>query len=223
MELRLLLVPHICGPILGVPVEVCRERYEHIRELEVADTSQEGEPEILIRSDYYLKLATGERIQGNGGRVAIHTELGWILSGPVSSYKQHCTNLITHVTIVDSGPTLKDLDNRLRLFWDLESMGVTDTEDAQFSSIIVLCDGRYEVSLPWRDSCVSIPDNLQLCESRLHSLLKRLKQTPDTLKEYDNIIQQQLKNGIVEVLQDSPTQIQDRIHYLLYNAVIKKG
>ena len=40
MELTLLSVQRICGPIAGVPVEVCRELYEHVRELELADTSQ---------------------------------------------------------------------------------------------------------------------------------------------------------------------------------------
>uniref|UniRef100_A0A1X7TX60 Uncharacterized protein n=1 Tax=Amphimedon queenslandica TaxID=400682 RepID=A0A1X7TX60_AMPQE len=94
MKLRLFSVPHISGPISGVPVEVYRERNEHIKELDLADTSQ-GEPETLIGSDYYSKLATGERIHGNGGPVAVYTELGWILSNPVFSYNQHCTNLIT--------------------------------------------------------------------------------------------------------------------------------
>ena len=41
MELKLLSVPRICGPISGVSVEVCRELYEHVRELDLADTSQE--------------------------------------------------------------------------------------------------------------------------------------------------------------------------------------
>ena len=65
----------------------------------------------------------------------------------------------------------------------------------------------------------SIPDNLQLCISRLHSLLKQLKQT---LKEYDHIIQQQLENGIIVVVQGPHTSTQDRIHYLPHHCVIRK-
>ena len=224
MELCLLSVPYICGPISGTSLEVCKERYEHLRELDLADTVQEGEPELLIGADYYWKLVTGEKIEGNGGPVAIYTKFGWVLSGPVSCNDQHTTNLVTHVLRVDSGPTLKDLDKRLRSFWDLESLGVTDTEDTvleQFSSIVTLRDGRYEVSLPWKDPCSSIPDNLQLSQGRLHSLLRRLRQTPDILREYDNIIQQQLQKGIVEIV-DDPHTVPGRVHYLPHHAVIRK-
>ena len=80
---------------------------------------------------------------------------------------------------VDLGPTLKDLDKRLRSFWDIESLGITDTKDTvleQFSSIVTLRDGCYEVSLPWKDPCSSITDNLQLSQGRLCILLKRLRQ-----------------------------------------------
>ena len=125
---------------------------------------------------------------------------------------------------VDSGPTLKDLDKRLRSFWDLESLGITDTEATvleQFSSIVTLRDGRYEVSLPWKDPCSSIPDNLQLSQGRLRSLLRRLRQTPGILKEYDNIIQQQLQKGIVEIVKNPHTD-PGRVHYLPHHAVIRR-
>ena len=174
MKLCLLSVPYICGPISGTPLEVCKERHEHLRELNLANTVQEGEPELLIGADYW-KLVTGEKIKGNGGPVAIYIKLGWVLSGPFSCNDQHTTNLVTHVLRVDSGPTLKDLDKRLRSFTDLESLGITDTEDTVlelFSSIVTLWDGHYEVSLPWKDPCSSIPDNLQLSQGRLHSLLR---------------------------------------------------
>ena len=91
----------------------------------------------------------------------------------------------------------------------------------QFSSIVTLRDGRYEVSLPWKDPCSSIPDNLQLSQGRLHSLLRRLRQTPDILKEYDNIIQQQLQKGIVEIVENLHT-VPGRVHYLPHHAVIRR-
>ena len=71
MELCLLPMPYICGPISGTPLEVCKEKYEHLRELDLADTVPEGEPELLIGADYCWKLVTGEKIKGNGGPVAI--------------------------------------------------------------------------------------------------------------------------------------------------------
>ena len=67
----------------------------------------------------------------------------------------------------------------------------------QFSSNISMSNGRYEVSLPWKDSFPSIPDYLLLSQGRLRSLLKQLKQSPDILRKYDRIIRQQLESGII--------------------------
>ena len=38
----------------------------------------------------------------------------------------------THVLKVGSTPSLKSLDNQLKACWDLESFGVTDTEDSVY-------------------------------------------------------------------------------------------
>ena len=76
----------------------------------------------------------------------------------------------------------------------------------QFSSNISMSNGRYEVSLPWKDSFPSIPDNLLLSQGRLRSVLKRLKQNTDIQREYDRIIHQQLESGIIETVEDVDQQ-----------------
>ena len=208
-----------------MPVETCRSKYSYPRELDLADTLPDCELEILIGSDYYWKVVTGEMIQGSYGPVAIYTRLRWVLSGPVPHPDSSCsTNLITHVLRVDSGPTFRELDKRLKTFWELKSLGIRDSEDIvheQFCSIVTLQEGQYEVSLPWKDSYSTIPDHFELCSRRLHSLLRRLRQTPEILKEYNRIIQQQLEDGIVEV--EKPHEVTDgRVHYLPDHAVIRK-
>ena len=45
-----------------------------------------------------------------------------------------------------------------------------------------------------------IPDNYELSMKRLSNLLKCLNQDLEVLKEYDSVIKEQLKNGIVEVV-----------------------
>ena len=40
--------------------------------------------DILIGSDYYWQLVTGSICRGTSGPVAVHTKLGWVLSGPSS-------------------------------------------------------------------------------------------------------------------------------------------
>ena len=53
-------------------------------------------------------------------------------------------------------------------------------------------------------------------------MLKRLKQDPDILREYNAIIQQQLKAGIVEVVESKNDLSSDRIHYLPHHAVFRR-
>lgn len=51
---------------------------------------------------------------------------------------------------------------------------------------------RYQVSLPWKEKTLPLADNFELCRQRLDSLLKRLKQIPPHLDEYDPVIGDQL-------------------------------
>ena len=225
VEMRLLSVPIICTRVVDVPVEWCRREYEHLRELNLSDMSRGEEPAMLIGSDYYWQFVTGETISGSNGPVAVHTKFGWVISGPITVElnQQMNANLITHVLRVDTAPSLKSLDKQLTAFWELESFGVTDNETSvheQFDSKITMCDGRYEVPLPWKDSYISLPDNLSLARRRLRSLLRRLKQTPEVFKEYHRIIRQQLESGIIEEVKEDVAD--DRLHYLPHHAVIKR-
>ena len=67
-----------------------------------------------------------------------------------------------------------------------------------------------------------LPDNLPLSQKRLLSLLKRLRREPSILKDYDSIIQQQRKLGIVEVVEDPSELTSSRIQYLPHHAVVRK-
>ena len=58
-------------------------------------------------------------------------------------------------------------------------------------------EGRYKVRLPIKEDH-DLPDNLALCKLRLASLLKRLGLRPEMSKNYNNVIQVQLKQGIIE-------------------------
>ena len=230
MQLSLYVVPMICEPLVSQPISTCVKENEHLASLDLADYS-EGDQilrvDILVGSDYYWDLVTGGVCRGSGGPTAIHTKLGWVLSGP-TRFKEldHCSmNLVTtHVLRVDTQQNdSKSLDATLRSFWDLESLGIRETETTmydEFASAIAFKDGRYEVSLPWRDFHEPLPDNYQLSCNRLRGLLHRLKQTPAVLREYDNIIRDQIDKGIVEPVTDSEP-MSSRLHYLPHHAVIR--
>ena len=231
-ELELFTVPFICQPLTAQPIDLCASKYQHLTDLDLADSSS-GEPtmdvDLLIGSNYYWDLTTGETRRGENGPVAIHTRLGWVLSGtaPSTEDQQSATSLLTtHVLRVDTSPQDSDnLEHVLRSFWELESMGVRETEDSvldEFTQTIHFKEGRYEVTLPWRDPHPPLPDNLELSKKRLGGLLRRLKKDPEIMREYDGIIQNQLQCGIVEEVDMAASTKTGRLHYLPHHAVIRK-
>ena len=226
------VVPHICEPIEAQPITVCVQDCEHLSQLELADSDSDSpaQVDVLIGSDYYWELTTGEIRRGNTGPVAIGTKLGWVLSGPGPSMPTQlsATNLITtHILTVGARPLNDyDLNETLRSFWELESLGIRIVEAEKsihdkFKEEISFKDGRYKVSLPWKEMHDPLPDNYALSLRRLEGLIRRLKQSPDILQEYDATIQKQISEGIVEVVPDSETKEEGEVHYLPHHAVIR--
>lgn len=87
---------------------------------------------------------------------------------------------------------------------------------------LLIVDMRYEVPLPWRSTHLNISLNYQLSLNRLNSLLRKLRQDSQLLTEYDKVMQEQLKNGIIEVVIGGELPSGDRIHYLLHHAVMRR-
>ena len=116
------------------------------------------------------------------------------------------------------------LDDRLRSFWELESLGIQSPDKSvseEFSNSICFSGGRYEVSLPWKDFHDPLPDNYQLGLRRLRGLLHRLQQNATLLHDSDAIIQDQIKKGIVEVVRDTERPTIGKVHYLPHHVVIR--
>ena len=98
-----------------------------------------------------------------------------------------------------------NLDSVLKRFWDLESLGIVSDEPSVYEKImegIIFNNMRYEVRLLWKDEHTILPDNYELSETRLRGLMRRLKQDPQVLKEYDTVIREQINNGIVEIVEE---------------------
>ena len=66
-----------------------------------------------------------------------------------------------------------------------------------------------------------IPNNYSLCCKRLNGLLKRLSQNTDQLQQYDAVIQDQLCQGVVEVVNDPAEYKGGKLHYLPHHGVFR--
>ena len=113
----------------------------------------------------------------------------------------------------------------LKRFWDLESLGIVKQESSVYEKFIqkITFNGHnYEVSLPWKECHPPLPHHYELCYGRLLSLLRRLRQTPQLLAEYDSIIQDQLAKNIIEIVPEPPAITTDHTHYLPHHTVVRQ-
>ncbi|XP_028415550.1 uncharacterized protein LOC114538622 [Dendronephthya gigantea] len=231
-------VPTICSPISNQSIKVALEEYPHLRGLNLADnpgmSDDDVQVDILIGADYYWKFITGTTKRGGSpGPVAVLTRLGWVLSGPVIKGNQEnrsCSvNLNgTHVLRIDAEPVTTTptdrLHDQLQKLWDLETLGIRDNEpttESKFMEDISFNGNQYEVKLPFREEHPLLPDNHVGSVKRLNSLLTRLKANPNLLQEYDNIIKDQIKSGVVEPADDVLVPV-GKVHYLPHREVVRE-
>ncbi len=114
------------------------------------------------------------------------------------------------------------LDELLKMFWDLETIGIKEDEGPLYDEFTenIRYDPttkKYEVRLPWKPNHGPLPDNFQNACRRLASLHNSLKKRPEDLHRYHDVILDQKEKGIIEVCEDTGSG--KRTHYLPHRAV----
>ena len=209
--------------------------YPHLEGLALADSLDDscGDIDILIGSDYYWDLVSGETIRGDSGPTAVSSKFGWLLSGPLRdsvTADSISSNLIISGECPLAAQKDEELVNTLEKFWKTESIGIQSEESDTCQSVKEFVNvrhngQRYEVELPFKGDCLPIPDNYNLCYNRLKSMHFKLSKTPDILREYENIIQEQLAAGIIENIPNQSFEElnNEDVHYLPHHGVIRKN
>ena len=82
-------------------------------------------------------------------------------------------------------------------------------------------DGSYTTKFPWKDNTPPLPDNYKACERRTRAMVRRFASTPDLLKRYRSIIQEQIKRGFIEKVKGTTTTI--KVHYIPHHPVQKES
>lgn len=160
-EIEALCTPFICLPIKNQFTGFAKEKFEHLKDLELADKNQVEVIDLLIGSDYYWPLMTGRVKCGKPGEpVGIETKLGWVFNGPIqdkecpSAHVNFASELSSHALFVNSKsePESSELEQNLNRFWDLITLGISENEkhnqDKFIDSIYRNSEGRYETKLP---------------------------------------------------------------------------
>ena len=236
IHLTALSVPVICSPL---PSAVNID-YSHLEGLELADPideDNESHIDILIGSDFYWHMVSGDTIRGETGPVAVRSKFGWLLSGPTDGYVSDEGKITSNLIIAgesDNFLTANENDalvECLKQFWTTESIGIFDPElngDTQQDHFLedIKFDGtRYEVGLPWKDGCRPESNHYELCRNRLKSIQKKLIKEPELLREYENIFNEQKRSGIVEEIPIEECMGNNKedvgVHYMPHHCVIR--
>ncbi|CAB4040249.1 Hypothetical predicted protein, partial [Paramuricea clavata] len=219
------VVPEICR-IQNSHVEIARREYPHLKGIWFSDVSKcQGELEIdvLIGADYLWNFQTGVTKRGKSGEpVAIETELGWVLSGPLRVQDIEGAELAQVNFVAQTMNNEDSLESNVQKLWSFEGLGICEEDKVheEFLDGISFTGSRYAVKLPWKESHDKLPDNYANSLGRMKNQLRRLKKEPALLTEYDSIIREQVEQGIVEPV--AALEKVDKVNYLPHQAVIRK-
>ena len=175
VEMEALTLSKICNP-LG-PVKLNLLDNPHLQGLTLADSYPRNsvQVDVLIGADHYYSFVTEicKRGENPESLVALESHFGWILTGPVDSYSKHTSSMLTMVEN-------NEITTSLRRFWELESIGITETVNPTMSQEEELAvndfndglnfDGKnYEVQLPWKRDHPKLENNYVQAVKRLES------------------------------------------------------
>ena len=141
--------------------------------------------------------------------------MGWVLSGPLKGHETCADVHFTQVNFIASSVEEQESVEDVQRLWDLETLGIREITDQVHESLennISFNGSRYPVCLPWKEGHPQLPTNYGTSLDRLGTQMRRLEKDPDILKEYGNIIEEQLQAGVIEKvaeLENAP-----RVHYL---------
>ena len=204
----------------NVHPEAIKMKYEHLKRLWFSDLTEKDDLEIdmLTGADNIWHIQRGRIIRGEPGEpVAIETTLWWTISGQLHGPSDQRINVNL---VIENGEIGED--HEMKRLWDFETLGINDTDDTDEELIdnIKFNGERYSVRLPWKVGYGRLSTNYQLCRSRLRDLNRRLDKDLALAKEYNKVIQEQLRERIIERVTEKNEP--EDVHYLPHHPIIRK-
>ena len=146
------------------------------------------------------------------------TMLGWTITG----------KSMLSGTETEKSFFLKSGQDEFKQMCSQEVLGLTDEPDVQGlfhedfkNQLQRLDDGTYLTWLPWKlHQPAPLPVNKGLTLKRLQSTTRKLERM-EKLNEYHTVMEQQLEEGILELVPEVPTG--EVIHYIPHQAVIRRS
>ncbi|XP_055905489.1 uncharacterized protein LOC129940981 [Eupeodes corollae] len=225
LQLNALVLPKLTA--LLPTQNITNSNWSHLQNLTLADPSfnKTNKIDVLLGSDVYPFIILEGLIKGEqGSPIAQKTELGWVLSGGISSKNN------SKITSLHMKTEPQTLDNLLVKFWELERVPnrqLLSPEEEQCETHFCRThqrqlDGKYMVQLPFKEVAPPLLGWSQKSAFvRFVQLEKRFKANASFCEEYKRVFNEYKDlNHMTEV---GPTALSSPHYFLPHHAVMKES
>lgn len=202
--------------------------WPHLNELVLADPNfrQMGKIDVILGAEVFTEILLAGLIKSkiSPGPMAQETELGWIISGATApkGAKPKENETVSLVAV-------NNIDDNLRKFWEIEEIS-TNEEDNDEN---VRCekhfaethkrneDGKYVVSLPFKNENKILGNSKRAAMSQLFQLENRFKKNIELKTKYTEVINEYIASGHMEKCTNKVND--EKGFYLPHHAVFKES
>ena len=189
-------------PVTGddIPTQDDVDRWTHLEGIKI--TNIDAEVDLLIACDVPEALDPQEvRHSQNGGPYASKTILGWTINGPLWSPQERHKSFSVKTDPESLIEMIEEYYNRD--FNDTASDSPTLSVDEQrfvanANDSCKLINGKYSVSLPFKENVPNFPDNKELVVRRTNWLKQKLLKDERFRKDYKNFMEDLMAKGFAE-------------------------
>lgn len=182
---------------------------------------EHGAPDLLIGGNFYYEMNVCSSHQLSSGFHVLNSLLGQIVAGAgkVNVPSKNFTNIV----LFSKSSSFVSFEKKVSQFFDLDVIGIKEKTTQplclnNFQKSSSFNGERYEVSLPWKNFPLALDTNFELSLGCLKSTLKFLSNQPNLLREYNDIIANQLKSKIIKIVYDKKDY--SLVHYISHLPVI---
>ena len=195
-------------------------RFNHLKGIAMDDKDKKTSLPIhlILGNSEYSKIKTEEkpRIEKSGEPVGELTSSGWTIMSP------------ENVSQLDDTYFTRNSSADYEQLCSLDVLGLGVNPEGEYQPVhedfkeqlIRSPEGWYETGLLWKNNLDTLHNNKNGSIARLSSLVKRLTHKPELLEEYDNIIQDQLKQGIIDKTAQEPGE---KKFYIPHKPVVREA
>ena len=205
-----------CPDLSSILPEICAKQ-----QLADDDSVSSKTIHIIIGIDYLHEILHYQTSYLSDGLCLTESLFGLVIHGRVSNknFKSQ-----TSCNLIQATPP------RLDVFWETERMGIESfaNDDSfkvserqaldQFNSTVEFKDNRYEVSLPWKEEFIQVPNCKQATLNRTCNVIRKLKHDPATLQAYHSVFVEYRKLGMIEPVVSEDGNV---VRYLPHRPVIR--